>query len=48
MELKQYHLNDLEFVALPATAVCFSICDEDEGPTILVFIEEVEPVRKAA
>ena len=49
MELRQYQKNDLEFVALPVTAecICFSICDED-GPVVLVFVEEIEPVKKAA
>ena len=50
MELWQYQKNDLEFVALPVTAecICFSVCDEDEGPIVLVFVEETEPVKKAA
>ena len=49
MELWQYQKNDLEFVALPVTAecICFSICDED-GPVIWMFVEEIEPVKKAA
>ena len=49
MELRQYQKNDLEFVALPVTAecICFSICDED-GPVVLVFVEEIESVKKAA
>ena len=47
MELRQYQKNDLEFVALPVTAecICFSICDEDEGPIVLVFVEEIELKR---
>ena len=50
MELRKYQKNDLEFVALPVTAecICFSIFDEDEGPIVLVFVEEIEPVKKAA
>ena len=49
MELRQYQKSDLEFVALPVTAecICFSICDEEDGQLVLVFVEEIEPVKKA-
>ena len=49
MELKQYDPQAVKHIRIPAEGkhFVFATCDED-GPLVLVFVEEIEPVKKAA
>ena len=51
MELLEVNLTDLEHATIPAWCSAFavySLCDENEGPIVLVMYEEIEPVKKTA
>ena len=49
MELQEFDPKEVRFIRVPSEGeyFVFATCDED-GPMILIFVEEIEPVKKAA